>query len=133
MPGFLSVKEVLSQFNIDGSDLVALFPDGELSLKTRLKNLSGGFRRLVEIYVIIMSPSYFVLLDEPFTHLSPVQIEKIKELIIKEKSSKGFLITDHMYHHVLDVSDSLYVLTDAKTYLTKSVLDIEALGYAKTV
>jgi ABC-type lipopolysaccharide export system ATPase subunit len=71
------------------------------------------------------------MLDEPFTHLSPLQIEKIKELLLEEKENKGLLITDHMYRQVLDVCDNLYVLSNGKMHLTKSFADIETLGYAK--
>ena len=71
------------------------------------------------------------MLDEPFTHLSPLQIEKAKKLLIAEKLNKGLLITDHIFRHIIDVSDRLYLLTNGQTYLTKSVSDIEALGYAR--
>jgi ABC-type lipopolysaccharide export system ATPase subunit len=65
---------------------------------------------LVEVYVVVKSPSRFAMLDEPFTHLSPLQVEKVKELLLQEKQQKGFLVTDHMYHQVLDICDDLYVL-----------------------
>lgn len=70
------------------------------------------------------------MLDEPFTHLNPIQIEKAKELMLEEKKHKGLLITDHMYQHIIDVSDNLYVLSNGKTHLTKSIDEVERLGYA---
>jgi ABC-type lipopolysaccharide export system ATPase subunit len=70
-------------------------------------------------------------LDEPFTQLNPLQIEKAMQLLTEEKARKGILITDQMYRHVIDICDTLYVLTNGKTYLTKSSADIEALGYAR--
>jgi ABC-type lipopolysaccharide export system ATPase subunit len=72
------------------------------------------------------------MLDEPFTHLSPIQIEKVKEMLLEEKENKGILITDHMYKHVVDVSDSLYILANGKTHIIKSMDEIELLGYAST-
>ena len=71
------------------------------------------------------------MLDEPFTHLSPLQIEKVKELLLEEKTNKGLLITDHMYRQVLDICDNLYVLANGKNHLTKGLADIETLGYAR--
>jgi ABC-type lipopolysaccharide export system ATPase subunit len=71
------------------------------------------------------------MLDEPFTHLNPIQIDKVKALIVTEKKNKGLLITDHMFQHVVDLSDRLYVLTNGQTYLTKNVQDIEMMGYAR--
>ena len=85
----------------------------------------------MELYLIVKSESRFAMLDEPFTHLNPIQIEKVKELLLEEKERKGLLVTDHMYRHIVDISDYLYILTDGKTHLTKSVADIATLGYAR--
>ncbi len=71
------------------------------------------------------------MLDEPFSHLMPLQIEKIIEILQHEKQTKGFLITDHLYRHVTDICDSLYLLTEGKIHLTKDITDIEKLGYAR--
>src|SRR5699024_992112 len=95
----------------------------------RLKNLSGGQRRLVEVYVILKAKSRFAMLDEPFSHITPLQIEKIKELLDDVKQEKGILITDQLYRHVIGSCDSLYVLKDGKTFLTKEVADMDKLGY----
>ena len=69
------------------------------------------------------------MLDEPFSHVMPVYIETIKRLIVREKEKKGIIVTDHLYQNIIDISDSLYVISDGKTYLTKSVQDLETLGY----
>jgi ABC-type lipopolysaccharide export system ATPase subunit len=71
------------------------------------------------------------MLDEPFTYLSPLHIEQVKELLLQEKNNKGFLITDHMFRHITDITDRLYILKDGKTHLTKNIEDIETLGYAR--
>jgi len=57
--------------------------------------------------------------------------KEIKNIILREKHSKDFLITDHVYEHILEIYDSLYVIESGKTFLTKSLRDIENLGYAK--
>ena len=93
------------------------------------KVLSGGERRLVEMYVLVKSKSQFVLLDEPFTQLNPIQIEKAKLLLQEEKENKGLLITDHIYRHVLDIADTIYTLSQGKTHTTKDITDLERLGY----
>lgn len=71
------------------------------------------------------------MLDEPFSHIMPLQVEKIKELLNIEKMNKGFLITDHLYRQFINICDNLYVMTDGKTHLKKTVEEIERLGYAK--
>jgi hypothetical protein len=57
-------------------------------------------------------------------------VDKVKELLLLEKQAKGFLITAHLYRHVAEVSSSLYLLSNQKTYLTTSIKDLETLGYA---
>jgi hypothetical protein len=62
-----------------------------------------------------------------------LQIEKVKRLLLEEKIDKGLLVTDHMYKHITDISDSLYILTNKKMHLTKSHNEIETSGYARSL
>jgi ABC-type lipopolysaccharide export system ATPase subunit len=82
-------------------------------------------------FIFQFTLAQFAMLDEPFTHLNPLQIEKVKLLLQEEKVNKGFLITDHMYQHIIDICEDLYILSDQKTHLTKCLEDIERLGYAR--
>ena len=131
IPTFLSLRKIFKDFNLDYQQFLEFFPEFESKEKYTVGSFSGGERRLVELYVILKSPAQFAMLDEPFTHLNPLQIDKVKALIVAEKKNKGLLITDHMFQHVVDLSDRLYVLTNGQTYLTKSVQDIEMMGYAR--
>lgn len=131
IPGSFSVKRVFHDFELDFADFTQKFPEFDSSYRPSIGSLSGGGQRLIELYVIVKSSSHFAMLDEPFTHLSPVQIEKVMELLLEEKKHKGLLITDHMYTHVLNICDSLYLLVNGTTRLIKSMDEIEALGYAK--
>ena len=131
IPKSLSLKRIFQDFDLDFRSFAERFPEFASKYKSSIGSLSGDERRLVELYTIVKSKSNFAMLDEPFTHLSPLQIEKVKELLQEEKINKGLLITDHMYRQVLDIYDSLYVLADGKTHLTKNAVDIETLGYAK--
>ena len=131
IPKRLSLKRIFKDFDLEYLAFEKRFPEFSSSHKSPIGSLSGGERRLVELYVIVKSKSYFALLDEPFTHLSPIQIQKAKEILLEEKNRKGLLITDHIFRHVTDICDSLYILKDGKTHLSKGFEDIERLGYAK--
>jgi ABC-type lipopolysaccharide export system ATPase subunit len=131
IPKHLSLKRIFSDFEIEYSYFERNFPEFSSNYKNNIGNLSGGDRRLVEIYVIVKSNSYFAMLDEPFTHLNPIQIEKVKELFIEERENKGLIITDHIYNHIINICTYLYVLVNGKTFLTDSVEDLERLGYAR--
>lgn len=131
IPSFLSLKRIFSDFDLNYNDFEILFPEFKSKYNFLIRNLSGGQRRLIEVYVIIKANSKFSMLDEPFSHLMPLQIDKIKEIIHNERKTKGFLITDHMFRQVTDICDKLYVLTDGKSHLTNDITDIEKLGYAR--
>ncbi|TDQ06410.1 ATP-binding cassette domain-containing protein [Pedobacter metabolipauper] len=131
IPDGLSLKRIFLDFNLDYIPFEDLFPEFRLKYNSPLKKLSGGQKRLIELYVILKSPTQFVMLDEPFSHLSPLMVEQIKTLMVAEKENKGLLITDHMHRDVISISDDLYVLSGGKTHLTKSPEEIEFLGYAK--
>ena len=91
--------------------------------------LSGGERRILESYLILRSPTQFVMLDEPFSQVAPLHVSTLKALIRQEKSSKGILLTDHMHRHVTDIADRLYVLADGQTHLIRGGEDLVRYGY----
>jgi len=87
--------------------------------------LSGGERRMLETLLIVYNKADFILLDEPFTHISPVQTEFFKPVIKECAKRKGIIITDHQYYHVLDVSNRLVLLENG---CTKVVNHVDELG-----
>ena len=130
VPSFLKLKRIFDDFAMDYAGFEKRFPEFRAKQDYTLKELSGGQARFVETCLIIGGPSDFALLDEPFTHLMPLQIEKIIELLLEEKNKKGFLITDHLYHHVVAIADSVYVLASGKTHGIKDPAEMTSLGYA---
>ena len=116
VPKFLTIKRVLSDFNVEFDRLLINFPEFQRYQESKLMNLSSGQRRIIEIFIILTSKSKFCLLDEPFSQIMPLHVEKIKEIILEEKNSKGIIISDHMFDHILELSDDLYVISDAVSY-----------------
>lgn len=133
IPKKLSLNKIFQDFDLDYSLLENRFSEFSSKKFSPIGSLSGGERRLIELYVILKSKVAFVLLDEPFTHLSPLQIEKAQELILEEKSNKGIIITDHLYQSVTAICNNFYVLSNGKTHLSNNLTDLERLGYARLV
>ena len=131
IPKSLSLKRIFADFALDYALFQQNFPEFTTKYNLGAGRLSGGELRMVELYIVVKPRAQFALLDEPFTHLNLLQIEKVKKMLLEEKQQKGLLITDHLYRHVTGISDKLYVLTGGKTYLTKSTEELEKLGYAK--
>ncbi len=129
IPSNLKIKRIFNDFNLDFSDFISHFPELEKYYNSKISGLSGGEIRIVEIYCILASKTKFCMLDEPFSQVMPLHVDSIKQLIIREKENKGILLTDHMYRHIIEICDDLYIIKDRKVHLTKSPSDIERLGY----
>jgi len=93
--------------------------------------LSGGELRIVEVLLIIYSRAEFILLDEPFHSLSPKTVAEIKT-IIKQQTDKGFIISDHQYHDVLDISDNIFLLSDTHLKPIKDLTELKRFNYLPT-
>ena len=127
----ISVKQLFKSFKIDFNDFVTLFPGFEKYYKKCVTEMSGGERRIVEIYSILASTSLFCLLDEPFTHIMPIHIETVKRLIEREKAKKGILVIDHQYENVIEICNRIYIIENGKTNKVLSEADFQRFGYLR--
>lgn len=77
--------------------------------------LSGGERRRVEIARALATQPSFILLDEPFTGIDPIEVHTIQQLVAQLKSRGiGVLITDHSVRETLATTDRAYIVKDGK-------------------
>jgi ABC-type lipopolysaccharide export system ATPase subunit len=129
IPRNLKIRRIFKDFNLKFSEFIEYFPDFEKYYNFKLKSLSGGENRILEIYSILASKTRFCMLDEPFSQVMPVHVDTIKSIIKEEKKNKGIIITDHLYEHIIDICDEIYVILNGKTYLTKDRNDLLKLGY----
>ncbi len=85
--------------------------------------------RIAEMYLILNSDAEFSILDEPFSNVAPKHVEKMQELILEHKASKGIIISDHMYKSVIGITDDLFLLRDGYTFPIKCREDLIHHGY----
>jgi ABC-type multidrug transport system ATPase subunit len=133
IPLGFNIKRVLKDFKLDFAPLIKQLPELERHYRSSIKTLSGGEKRLLELYIVLYSNSKFALLDEPFSQLSPVLVERVKEMILGQKTEKGILITDHMYRDIIEISDDLYLSSGGKIHLVKDLSQLETLGYINSI
>ena len=83
--------------------------------------LSGGERRRVEIArSLVLEPS-FLLLDEPFSGIDPIQVLELQRIIGDLKHSGiGILITDHNVRETLAVTDRAYIISSGRIFRSGS-------------
>src|SRR6202046_17925 len=102
----------------------------QLGLETVRHNkgyaLSGGERRRVEIARSLVIEPSFLLLDEPFSGIDPIQVLELQKIIWDLKQSGiGILVTDHNVRETLAVTDRAYIINDGRIFRSGSP---EALG-----
>lgn len=131
IPKSLTIERIFKDYKIDFSSFLIYFPEFKKYYKSKIKLLSGGEQRIIEIYVILLSDTKFCMLDEPFSQVMPKHIETIKKIIINEKDKKGIIITDHLFEHIIDICNEIYVINNGTTILIKDIDEIEKLGYAR--
>ncbi len=131
VPKSLRIKELYENFEIPVEKLIYPFPEFKKLLDNKIGSLSGGERRLAELTAVIYHGSLFSILDEPFTALTPLIIDKVKEILLTEKLNKGFIISDHLYEHVIDISDDVYMLANGYTTRLNHINEIQNFGYAR--
>jgi ABC-type multidrug transport system ATPase subunit len=129
IPTAYTIKRVWKDYGLDPEELFGDFPELKEGYLRPLSQYSSGLRRLVEACLIIMSPSWFSLLDEPFTHLMPLHIERLSEAIRRKAVCKGFIIADHAFSYLQEVSDRLALLTNGRTIPIRSKEDLIDGGF----
>ena len=133
IPSLFSIKKTI-QLSISKDKVQDFYVDEMIQsmLDKKIKHLSGGELRYLEIKLILNNTSKFVLLDEPYNGLSPIMIEKINELIIALSREKGIVITDHNYENVIKVSTKLALMKEGKLHHLKDKNDLIEKGYLKS-
>ena len=88
--------------------------------------LSGGERRRVEIARSLVIEPSFLLLDEPFSGIDPIQVLELQKIIFDLKNSGiGILMTDHNVRETLAVTDRAYIINNGRIFRSGSP---ESLG-----
>jgi len=100
----------------------------------RVRTLSGGERRLLEVEIVLGLDRDYVLLDEPFTGVEPLLIDPIsREIEAAAAQGSGILVTDHYHQYVTPLTDVAYVMWQKQCYRLDEdepiPKQLEELGY----
>lgn len=130
LPNHIKIKKIIQCFcsrenaaRIIENDIIKPF------LQKKVRQLSGGEKRIVEILLMVHSDVQYILFDEPFNGISPVNIEILKTIIKEHSRDKGLIITDHDYRNVLDISSKVVLMDNGNTKAVKKYSDLVELGY----
>jgi lipopolysaccharide export system ATP-binding protein len=96
--------------------------------------LSGGERRRVEIARSLAIEPSFLLLDEPFSGIDPIQVIELQKIILDlKRAGLGILVTDHNVRETLSVTDRAYIISAGKIFRSGSPDNLAADPEVKRV
>jgi ABC-type multidrug transport system ATPase subunit len=133
LPGSFKLSQAMSLFKLDALHRTRIL---DILQETRAQQacaLSGGKRRLFEACLLLFSKSPFLILDEPFTGLTPIVVEQLSELIQEVSHSKGIIVTDHLYKSILSISDRLMLMTAGALKPVNGIDELEDAGYVNSL
>ncbi|PKB16925.1 ATP-binding cassette domain-containing protein [Flavobacterium sp. 5] len=125
IPNYFSVTKAIS-LSIGVLEMKQFLEDNFIQsiLNKKIRQLSSGELRYLEIKLVLYNSSKFVLLDEPFNGLSPLMVEKVIQLIKENSFKKGIIITDHDYENVMTIATQLLLMKDGKIHAIKDKTDL---------
>jgi len=105
-----------SEFQDRLKDVVAMFPQIERYMKTRVQNLSGGERQMVAMSMALLRKPSVIMFDEPTANLSPklaTQVLKTVETVAKDLGLTVLLVEQNA-KRALEMADKAYLLVSGR-------------------
>ena len=98
------------------------------------ETLSGGERRRAEIARCLLPSPRFILFDEPFAGVDPINVGELQREIVRLKErGLGVLITDHNVRDTLAICDRAYVIAAGRILEEGSPADLAGSSRARSV
>ena len=83
--------------------------------RARLGDFPIGVQQLVELSRVLFSGARIIILDEPTSALSPPEVERLFEVLIKlKRSGRGLIFISHFLDDILKVSDEITIFRNGK-------------------
>ena len=83
-------------------------------IKTKIEELSRGFRQRVGLAAAILGDPEMLILDEPTSGLDPIEQEKIRELIRRLAKKKTIIFSTHILSEVEDIANRIIIINHGK-------------------
>lgn len=133
LPKEMKVRDVIPLMFQKGEkqDKIFYAPGVSAFDNKRIGVLSVGQLKYFELLLLANLDHPFLLLDEPFSLVEPHNIERIKELLLSLRSSKGMVITDHYYEDVVEIATRSYVIKNGSAFNVMDEEDLRKHKYLK--
>lgn len=83
--------------------------------RQKAMTLSGGERRRLEITRALATNPKFILLDEPFSGVDPINVYEVQKIIAQLRDrGLGVLVTDHSVRETLAIVQRAYLICEGR-------------------
>ncbi len=94
---------------------------------SKLEDLSKGNQQKVQFITTVLHDPEFVILDEPFSGLDPINTNLLKEIILEmKKEGKVIIFSTHMMDFAEKMCDHIAMIDKGEIILSGSLKDIKA-------
>ena len=92
----------------------------------KIRELSKGNQQKIQFILSIIHHPKLLILDEPFSGLDPINVEKFKNIILSlKKDGTSIIFSSHMMEHIEYFCDSIVILVRGKTVIEGKLKDIK--------
>ncbi len=101
---------------------------------SKIEDLSKGNQQKVQFISTILHDPEFIILDEPFSGLDPINTNLLKEIILEEKKkNKVIILSTHLMDFAEKMCDHIAMIDHGKIILNGSLKDIKQKYSQKNV
>ncbi len=94
----------------------------EVDPRARLGDFPIGVQQLVELSRVLFSGARIIILDEPTSALSPPEVQRLFDVLIKlKRSGRGLIFISHFLDDTLKISDEVTILRNGRKIVTAPV------------
>ncbi len=95
-------------------------------INSKVEDLSKGNQQKVQFIATILHDPEFIILDEPFAGLDPINIEILKDIILQLKDSgKVIIFSTHLMDFAEKMCDHIAMIDSGKIILSGSLNEIK--------
>ena len=88
----------------------------QIDLWERREEIAGelnyGYRKLLELTMVLMTDPELLLLDEPAAGLNPTTRKELREYLEEVLADRPMLVIEHNMEFIMGISDRMYVLNN---------------------
>ena len=102
--------------------------------KKRVEALSRGMTQLVQFAAAIIHDPEFIVLDEPFAGLDPLNVERMKEMLFeRQRTGATIMFSTHIMSDVEELCDRVALIADGRLLLFGDLAEIKRQRGANAV